>query len=581
MIDSSLVFAVVLVLLVCFGLIAEVLHPRSDSRATKLLRLILLVASCIAAHRMAFPPEAESAEQTLVVLSGEIAALPEPAPDQRLIALPGSVYSDAEGRVSAVADLAAARRQFPQPSNIRLMSQGLGARDLYAAADLPVVFEPGDPPLGIIALQAPTAAAPGRMWLVKGRVSAALEGELRLIDPTGEVVATARADADGQFSLGATTPVPGSYLYRLALTDAGEGVIDQLQVPVLVRPADPLRLMLWSESPNPESKYLRRWALDAGLQLSSRMNLRPRMSMAQGEPALGDANLARTDLVIIEDRGWMGLSQQQRAQVLSAVDGGLGLLLRLTDEPDAAMSARLAELGFSSGSVELSRVTRLPALAGAGVEEMGPPIQRRTLALSAVDGRPLLLDEQGEPLGVWRPSGSGRLGVFWVSDTHRLTLVGEQTRFASLWADLVATLARFGVASGVSPATARHWVNQRIDWCDAGSTASVTDSSGQALELVAGVDGCLSYWPTQPGWHQWRQGEREASFFVRMPDDGTALRAQQQIEWNQLLASSSRSQTATTTAVPGPRWPWAALWLLLSGGLWWLERRAAGPRAIA
>ncbi len=580
--SAELAVALVLCVVALGWLIAELVWVAADSKSSKLARFVLLLGCGLAFYLFAFPPVQSQPGQTLVVLTagaepgGELAL----AQSERLVALPEFDLPADSQLAERAPDLASALRRFPAASRLRIIGDGLSPRDLAAAAALPVEYSAAASQPGIVDLRSPSTVVPGALWAVGGRVVDHEQAQIELLDPQQSPLARSQLDADGRFELFAHSPIAGLFRYQLRLLAAdGETLIEQLSLPLQVETPRVQRILLFSRAPNAEQKYLRRWAVDSGQQLSSSINLRPRLSMRLGSPQLSADALAQTDLLILDDRSWYRLSSTQRSLVAEAVEAGLGLLLRLTDEPNQAQRRRLAEIGFAVAEAEISRQTQLPALNSELHNSAGNnalQISRRLVKVEAASAVPLLTDSQGSALGLWRAQGDGRVGLLWVGDTYGIFLKGEKVRYASLWANLLGTLARAQDAPVLQHVGEHHWVDQRIAWCARQTDAVVIDPGGETVSLLTDeYTACAGYWPRSAGWHRLRANDLEQPFYVRAADDGVALRHQQLIASNLSLAAEQPARAvASLPSVAGPRWPWFLLWLALSGSLWWLERRA-------
>lgn len=580
--SAELAVALVLCVVALVWLIAELVWVAADSKSSKLARFVLLLVCGLAFYLFAFPPVESQPGQTLVVLTagaesgGEIAL----AQSERLVALPEFDLPADFQLAERAPDLASALRRFPAASRLRIVGDGLSPRDLAAAAVLPVEYAAAASRPGIVDLRSPSIVVPGVLWAVGGRVVGHEDAQIELLDPQQNPLARAPLAADGRFELFAHSPIAGLFRYQLRLLAAdGESLIEQLSLPLQVQTPRVQRILLFSRAPNAEQKYLRRWAVDSGQQLSSLINLRPRLSMRLGNPQLNADALAQTDLLLLDDRSWYRLSNTQRSLVAEAVEAGLGLLVRLTDEPDQAQRRRLAEIGFTVAEAEISRQTQLPALSSElqkADSNNALQISRRLVKVEAASAVPLLTDEQGSALGLWRPQGDGRVGLLWVGDTYGIFLKGEKVRYASLWANLLGTLARGQDMPELQQVGKHHWVDQRIAWCDPQTDAVVIDPGGRSTGLLTDEHAeCAGHWPRAAGWHRLRANALDQPFYVRAADDGVALGHQQLIAYNlSLAAEQSPRADVSLPSVAGPRWPWFLLWLALSGLLWWQERRA-------
>jgi hypothetical protein len=334
---------------------------------------------------------------------------------------------------------------------------------------------------------------------------------------------------NGRFRLHATTRGAGLALYRLRLRDARAGMIEDVPVPLEVVPARALRVLVLAGAPNAELKYLRRWALDTGVKLDTRISLGAGLQVGTAPVGLDAATLGRFDLLVLDERSWRVLGAGQRAALSAAIDRGLGLLLRLTGPITASDRERLRALGFSAVAAGTARETRL--------------------------GDGLLDDAAGTPLTVWRARGRGRIGVSTLGDSYRLVLAGRGDAHGEVWSRAFTTLARPGAArADVEIDTASP--HQRTILCGIGARARVAAPEGQQLALR--ID--------------------PASVATSTP----GLSAQALREATQALAAGHSVQRALRATQPGPRWPWFLAWLLLTTAAWWFERSRLGqPRLPA
>lgn len=556
----------------------------------------------------------------------------EAGPPWRIVALPEAlpIAAGVAADVERVPDLASALRAAPA-SRLIVFGDGLPARDRGATSTLPLHHRSAPAPSGIVELDPPPQVQPGAYWRVRGRIaqSDAERWQLRLLDPASVEQARVHANADGRFELVARTAVEGRHLYRVELLDASGAAQQALALPLHVQTPPPLRLVLHAAAVNPENKYLRRWAVDAGLAIDSRLTLRPGLALgsAAAGPGANLADWASVDLLIIEDRVWRSWRDADRLAVRLAVDEGMGLLLRLTEAPTAQSSALYNALGFGVLAADLTQTVRLPPRNGlspgclsviedeeSAAQDCGPAgdieLSRRPVEVQADQAAPLLSSAAGEPLGLWRASGLGRIGLLWLSDSYKLALANDPTDYADRWSGWVATLARAGQAASSSNPSAdalptQAWLGERSILC--GPWTEVIDADGGRSELLAdaSAESCRGFWPRVAGWHRLVIGPLAAStdiagqsgaavaegsshwIHVRDPADAVSLHRQQTRDWMHAQTSSialdpAQAELRSNTLVPGPRWPWWLAFWILASALWWLERparsQAVAPR---
>lgn len=545
--------------------------------------LVLPAASALLLHGLLFPPAGPPPPGPLVVMtagSDADAARAATRGGATLVALPeaGAEASAAAG-AQRMPDLATALRRHPATPRLQVLGEGLVARDLDAARGLPLDFDPPPLPPGLVELHAPARVVAGGMLRIGGRLHAAAGTRVELLDPGGAVQDRARPDAEGRFQLQAPVRAAGPAIYRLRMSGA---VRAEERIAVDARPGHASRLLLLAGAPNPEVKYLRRWASDAGLPLHSRVALGAGAVLGDAPLPFDAGTLARFDVAILDERAWTGLDADRRQALLKAVEQGLGLLLRITAPPDAATREALQPLGFALGEADPALDAELALATGL------PPLLRQPRPILASDAVPLVRDGEGAPLASWRQHGRGRIAVWNLAHSYRLVLGGHREQHARLWSEAVGTLARPATASsprfdGIARA------GERAVLCDLPSTGTVLATRESRLRALPdpAADGCAAVWPERAGWYRIEavdaDGPREADaepamLYVHDADAFPGLAARARRDAMLRLAAARTGGDGAAFASTGPagtdaaRWPWFLAWLSTAALLWWLER---------
>lgn len=611
--NLSLLIAVALVITALLG----VIEMRALSGARRWLGMAAALAAPALLYLALFPPPQTGHGRELVVLTADAPADFHAPAGALVVALPGS---EAAG-VEKVADLATALRRHADLQSLHVVGAGLSAADRDAARGLPLRFDAAPLPRGIVALATPPTVLAGHAFTLRGHVAAAADAQLLLLEPGGRRQGPLAPAADGSFRFDAFAPRAAELNYELQLLDAGGNPLDRVEVPLAVRDGRSLRLLLLAGGPDPDLKYLQRWALDAGHRVDARISLSRGIAQQRGETNLSDATLAATDVLIVDERAWGQLDKATRTRVLDAADAGLGLLLRLVAAPSPALLDEWRGLGIALQSAPAATGVHL-----SGAAE-GSALQR--LALTANDAAllPLARDRDGNAFAVARNRGQGRLGAWWLQGSAGLVPSGQAALHDQLWADTLDQLARPRQAPPPSvPAWA--WQDERIELCaatpvlhvvaaDAAGTAegaaasagateapgsadatraaaaaqaggagkAATDTAGTAhaasapraaVEILTRARGdgrwCGGFWPREPGWHRLQADDSETPLFVRAA--GTAVALHRAETRAAMRALPSAAATARDPQHPGPRWPWFVAWLLPASLLWWLQRRA-------
>lgn len=595
----SLWIALALAVVVAIASVRQ-LRGNTTQRGRRWIVIALQVIAAVLLYFCLVPPRHPQPASGLVVLAADASkASPLPASDTPPLLLPEA--GDVPGG-QRVPDLASALRQHPA-STLTLVGAGLVARDRDAVLPRDVRWQPAAPLRGWVALQPPADAAPGARFEVQAQARGVAKATAELLDPADSVVDRTEVAEDGHVQLSGIARAEGRSVFQLRLLDAEGHVVDSTPVPQQTLPAAPLRLLVRASAPGPELKYLRRWAADAGIRVQVQADTGAGLSVGDGALPLDAASLARSDLLLLDERSLAALSAGQLVAVRQALREGLGVLVRSAGAPSASARQRLHDLGLpaqgdgSSHALELRgdgesailAARRGPLAAGTLPTGYGEEADRSShnaalptleaLALQAPGSNALLHDRTGKAVGSWRAAGQGRIGLLPITDSWRWVLAGRGDRHGELWSGVIATLARAqGSGDALWSPQPLTWAGERQALCGVQAPLQVFNARGEGTPLI--VDGatsalrCAGWWPREAGWQRLQHGDATVWRYAFDPKDAPALHRQALIDaTTRALAASTPDSTLTMQPMPGSRWPWWLAFVLCASLLWWLERR--------
>ncbi|MGH8173590.1 MAG: hypothetical protein ACREPX_10600 [Rhodanobacteraceae bacterium] len=568
--------AIVVVVLALAAALGALRTARARTRR-KPLRIVLQFVASVLVYFLLFPPSSDERfdSATLVVLTPE--ARTNSASDLSLgsstVALPGA---SAPSGVERAPDLGTALRRHPETERIHVVGGGLPARDRDAARGLRVDFDAPPSALGVVELASPSHVRAGSVWNVSGRVEGGNGGRIELRDPAGAVVGNATLTDDGRFALSGEARHAGNALFALRVVDASGKVQEDLPLPIVAEDTKGMRVLLLAGAPDPDLKYLRRWAVDAGVQLTSRMAVSDGIAVRDGAATLTAQTLAETDVVIVDERAWKTLDASAKSLLADALRDGLGIMLRVGGAMPDDVAAQWQDFGFA---IKAADIAQNVSLEHTGADQGTPPLTRRALTVEGADTAPLLRASDGSPVALWRAEGQGRVAVWWLGDTFRLSLAGDAGRFGTLWCAALRSIAR-ARASAQPRIPEDMRVNERNVFCNLAADAFVEQPDAKRLavsvEETGKNRGCAAFWPSQPGWHALVSGNERSAFRVRAADEGNALATARTAAETLLLAGRGGGETGISLRpVPMPRWPLFLATLMVLALLWWLERGSA------
>jgi len=542
---------------------------------------LLVLGPAIAAvllYLAMWPPTTHTVSGALTVItaSATAAQIAQIDPQARVVALAEAPETGSR-IVERVPDLATALRRHPSVSQLQVIGAGLSPRDLDAAGGLRLEFEPAPLPRGLVELWSPRRVPSGATLRITGRVHEVPGGSVELLDPARRRIARATLETDGRFELQAEARAPGRAHFSLRVTDSAQRLLEDIDVPVLAVTDAPMRVLVLSGAPSPETKYLRRWALDAGIDLRSEISVRPGMRVLRSDTPLAPDALRELDLVIVDERAWRSLGIAGRTALQAAVRAGLGVVIRIGGTLSPGERDELQSFGFDVSALDVPRATRI---AGAPTE-----MTQRPLQVAASDGVPLLRSDRGEPLALWRAEGQGRVALWWLSDSFRLTLDGASAAYGTLWSHALSTVARARGQRVPEFPDVEPRVHRRQVLCGVDADASVRTPEGKRMPLLRDASsGCTAYWPETAGWHVLDTGGAEWPFHVRGADEAPALVAGGMRSATLAVAAQRTAPArdiASTARIPGSPWSYLLACLAALGATWWLERSEVGRRTLS
>lgn len=511
----------------------------------------------------------------------------------RLIASLDSNLAAKYPGVQQLPDLPYLQRHFPSIRRIHLLGDGLPESQLELLSDRTVVHHPGNAPPGIRAFYYRQQATEGEMLPFSG-VYYQEEKELRrlyLNGPHGSTLLLEQ-DSPGRYLFSGEVPAQehGSYLLQLVEEGARREVLHREPLPVVIRSANAIKVLILNGAPRFETNYLKNWLADAGYPVAVRSTIsRDRFAEAfynLPETSLKPVSsllLRQFDLVIIDGDALAALPAAERSLLRRAVEEGLGLcVMSGATLPVLPETDRRFFLDFRWRSAATSF---LPP--GAEVELSKTPFN-----LEAEFGFfPLLSTRSANHVSGFRLREEGRVALQLAYDTYRLLLRGEKNVYGRLWTNIIEGVARQSPSESEwkiidplliqpgKPATVQLISNRPHP---VGTFSPDTDRLPfyfrQHPLLPEQWNSTL--WPQTEGWLSLAlEDHPQDSSWMYVPEAGawSSLRrmhireatvnwlAKQPVKGNESLSTVARSR-------PYPSWWFYVLFLLSAGGLWLEEK---------
>lgn len=490
-----------------------------------------------------------------------------------------------------LSNLPALRQRLPHLQTLHVLGQGLPSADMDALRGLRLVAHTDFPALGFRSAAWSRQPELGQPWAVEGYFAGRSGPTWVSLHAAGVGRDSVRLPAGrGVFRLRFTPRAEGRALYRLVARQAN-GVVAQEPVPLEVRPARPLRVLLLAAAPSFEIRFLKnylashqhavavRTGVSRGVVQTESLNLPTPPGLTRLTPTL----LARFEVVVADAASLAGLASAETAALGQSIRAGTCGLLLLAEAAGVPRS-------LPAGSA--FQVQALPATAAAPQPLTWPEVPARLNApLSAVlrpaaGLLPLVTTGRQQVVAAHRRVGLGRVGVTTLTETFPWLLQGNAAAYDAYWSRLLtAVLPTTEAAATVQPLALWPRPNTPLLLRVTGAPASVlkvrpamaTTPGAVALRQDEYVPEWTTapYWPTAPGWHEAQTGAARHWFYVFRPTDwrGPAYQQWQQTAATGRLESVVQSTNATELhRTTWPRW-WGYLLFLLGAGLLWLEEK--------
>jgi hypothetical protein len=492
------------------------------------------------------------------------------------------------GDTLGLASLADLPVRFPGLRHLHVLGVGVPVADLAALpASVAVLAHAGPARPGFVSGQwnrqltlgdplhlsgAFTPAGNGAVW-IRLLANGAPRDSVRL--PTGK----------GSFTLRYRPRHPGRLLARLEARQ-GRTVLATEPVPVTVKPARRLRVLMLASSPSFELNLLKNHLAERGHQVTMRLDIsrglvqtlapsRPTTDLRRLTPAL----LAAVDVLIADPDALTALSPAE-AQVLGqAATNGLGLVLTGADALPRTLPSRpdFALQALATAAAERPQVIRWPA----GQAAIALPATLRPTPRTR-----LLVTAPAAGAAATRRVGWGRVVVATPTSTFQWLLSGATATYDGYWSTLLGAAARplEPAARWQHPQWPRPDEPQLLQLAGSGlprATTWVSDLVSAPVSLPLRQHPLrpgtwqATYWPAVAGWHRvMAPGQDSTDFYVfeagawQLP-----LRAQRMAA----LLPTPRASLQPAANKRSPDWPGAgwyfALFVLAAGALWLDDKR--------
>lgn len=467
----------------------------------------------------------------------------------QLYQMPGIKTSNRVTVISNYRDLSNLR------GNIHVLGDGLPAYMLGYLDTTALHYYPSPLPEGFININLRKPYKQHQVNLVEGTFQSAKKSYTLKLIGSGktEDSLTVTGNKFHSFALKFSPKISGNLIYTLTAVDSTGVTVYSERIPVQVTEHKPLSVLVLSNFPSAEIRFLKNYLEAEKHQLTLRYGISKNTYRTEfintprkGSVMLNTATLANYDLVILDAETLSSLPDHQAYGLKQATKTGLGIIT-LLNEPTAANTKTTRFL--EAKAVPFKNDTATITLSTGFIKTSATPLRLESNSKTS----PILSESSGRIVAGYQPYGLGKLGFQLLTHTYRLQLAGEKETYAELWANLLEETARQELL--------HHSVNVSTPF-------PVYEDEPLALEIISSnskpeveLDSIplpllesklvsnvwqANTWAGTSGWHYLTVDEQVFPIFISNDTEGKSMRIAQQ---QQLLKKLSGTQLGSSPRV--------------------------------
>lgn len=469
-----------------------------------------------------------------------------------------------------------------------IFGYGLDTYELKALSRTSYRFHPPEGPDGITSVHWPAQLDAGTAFRVQGFYR---NGGLRpvklVLRAFGNSLDSAMIAAGGSaFELTAMPKQAGKAVFSL-VSIFGMDTLAVDPVPVTIETPEPLRVLMLSEAPDFEYRFLKDWLAGNGYGVTVRtritgdkFDLRFTGTGPSAMQRITPAALAGYDLVLAGHRELAALRRDELGVLESAVEGGMGLVVRTDTTLEKTFYAR----HFPIRPVSRPEQAGLFRLAGERETKfrLNDPA---VLQIQPAGGtRPHLTDTKNHVVVSSRLFGRGYVLVSAMQPTYPLVLQGRTAAYGTLWSSILSAAAtrKQEALQRISPLFPRPGEPAELETSASPEILPRISVSGTLLVPEQGINiydrWKTAYWPEKPGWARIEtEGAPPASFYVYPRSAWRTVRLTGRLNETLRHASPETGRPAEreqlkATEQPVPKTWLFAIFLIACGFLWYATK---------
>lgn len=465
--------------------------------------------------------------------------------------------------------------------NLHLFGNGLSADGLQQLQNTPVVFHHQPLEMGIIAANWQQTLHTGEQLRIQGNFNNTSNTPVKLQLNGLDTLLDSATIQPGlrPFQLAATPKQAGKAVYNITAL-ANDKIIEEEFVPVEVRPADSIKVLILAASPDFENRFLKNWLAENNCAVVARSTTSKDKfdrsflnTVSSNIDHLTAQNLSTFDILISDATEYAALSRGEQNAVQSTVEAGMGLLIKTDTTLPSSIYASLFPVFSVQPKSQPSTIIKLTGgkiLHGIAADQ--------SLFIHPQPGtQSLATDSATQVLVNSAVYGIGKVAVTTLNNTYSWMLTGNKQSYAAYWGTILSKVARNKSNNiNISFSPALPVANQPLHITFSANANPYPVINGSPVYLAQKAflpfewDG--TYWPTRAGWQTIKLQSDSTNFYTYTNSDWKQVTAVANIAATDKYVTQQTidegNKTTTHQKVPAPKIYFVIVFLVCCILLW-------------
>jgi hypothetical protein len=400
-----------------------------------------------------------------------------------------------------------------------------------------ISFYPSQTRTGLTDLKWPKQIILGQPFHVNGKFITAVEDENRIFkvilsDLHDETVDELIVKHNDLFNLSTSVRNQGLFTYQLKVfNDENELVITE-PVAFTVSSSGNIKVAIKQSSPSFESNHLKNWLAEQGEEvfvitqvsqdkyIQQTVNRFPIKNLPDDDVDVGLVNRALSntwlddfDLLYMDGRALLSISDEEMIELNSAVKKGLGLVVILDEELISSAGKISTNALFENTSITFNQETigerKLNTIPSWPHSQDKLSLAYNRVKLSSIKKTTTLIEgSEGQPLWLNQHYGLGKVAISLIDTSYQWSISGAKTHYSRYWQYIIEQVARHKQNSGwqKSPFDKIYFQGQAQQLCAQLSISDIDNVKIKQVNLmmsaVVASKYCGNYWANTTGWHE-------------------------------------------------------------------------------